>query len=374
MRVEYRRVVPFEKYEDELMSALAEGRGPDVFVIHHTWLIRRFRALLPAPEEQWPFKEFREAFPDVVVQDLAPSGRIYAAPLTVDTLALYYNRDRLNTAGIATPPRTWKEFAQAVQKLTKIDEYGEIRLPGAAFGAARNINRAPDLLSVLIMQAMAAGEGGSTPRQLMSDERTGTPRFQDSSRAREALRFYTDFTNPKLLTYTWNLKQDYSLDSFAEEEAAMMINYSYHRATLRAKNPRLRFGIAPLPQISENPRRPRVDYAGYWAWAVSRSTPFPKEAWDFVKSITSAESARLYLERTGNPPARRDLIKRVINDANVGVFARQALTATSWVQRDNRIVDRIFNEVIDEVVRGRIAPEEGIAQIADRIKAIQLPQ
>src|SRR5690349_18083464 len=36
--VEYKKIASVDTYEKTLLEALAQGRGPDVFVIHHTWV------------------------------------------------------------------------------------------------------------------------------------------------------------------------------------------------------------------------------------------------------------------------------------------------------------------------------------------------
>ena len=40
----------FEEYEDELIRAFAEGRGPDMFTIHNTWMSSFEDLIMPMPE------------------------------------------------------------------------------------------------------------------------------------------------------------------------------------------------------------------------------------------------------------------------------------------------------------------------------------
>ena len=48
-KVKYKKIASVASYEKELLSALAEGRGPDAFVIHHTWVDGKRGLLSPAP-------------------------------------------------------------------------------------------------------------------------------------------------------------------------------------------------------------------------------------------------------------------------------------------------------------------------------------
>ncbi|MDP3685907.1 MAG: extracellular solute-binding protein, partial [bacterium] len=229
---------------------------------------------------------------------------------------------------------------------------------GIAAGAGRNVNRAADILSALLLQ-----NGVSLVNE------SGEIDFGQNERAQQALRFLTDFANPAKDVYTWKLDSDYSIDAFAEGEAAMMLNYSYHQPTVRAKNPRLNFAVAPFPQLDETDARTRTTHASYWAFAVSRQSPNPQAAWEFVRFLTSAPAARDYLKRSGSPPARKDLVAELQNDPMSGVFAEQALYARTWRQPDNRVVDRVFTEALDDVVSGRATVEEALRRAAEQIQA-----
>jgi multiple sugar transport system substrate-binding protein len=99
-------------------------------------------------------KELKDNFVDVVSYDvILEDGKVYGLPLSVDTLAMFYNKDLFNNAGISQTPQYWnKEFLQDVKKLTKQDPKKGIIQAGAALGGSTNINRFSDILSVLMMQ------------------------------------------------------------------------------------------------------------------------------------------------------------------------------------------------------------------------------
>ncbi len=356
---EYKKV-PLAQYEEVLRTALADGRGPDVFLLHSSWFPRWTGSILPAPPELVPLRAVQEEFVDAVAHDLVLDGRVLGLPLFVDSLALYYNKDIFNAAGIALPPKTWTDVHAIVKRTTKFHpvEPGQIEQHGIALGTGRNVNRAPDVLSVLMLQ-------NGTP---MVNEK-GEIAFGNSEGALQALRFLTDFANPSKDTYTWTLSSDYSIDAFAEGEAAMMVNYSYHLPTIRLKNPRLHFAVAPLPQTEGTAPQEALTYAGYWAFAVNRQTPNAQNAWEFIRFLTSRDAARAYLTRSGYPPARNDLVDAFKTDPRVGVFAEQSLIARTWRQADNRVVDRVFAEILDDVVAGRDTVEGALRRAAGQIQA-----
>jgi multiple sugar transport system substrate-binding protein len=269
---------------------------------------------------------------------------------------LYYNKDLFNTVGIPEPPETWEEFKNAAERLTKIDQYGNIVRAGAAVGTAKNVNRSTDILSLLMLQSGAKMTNSNHTKAAFNQgiEIGG----KDYSPGLTALRFYTDFANVSKRVYTWNPRMHYSIDSFYEGKAAMMINYSYHIPTIKAKAAKLNFGIAPVPQIKGS--EIDINYANYWANTASAWSAHPAECWDFILFIAQKENLEKYLAETNKPTARRDLVIKQIDDINLGVFTEQALTARSWWQVDDKTIETIFAEMIESVVLGRKSAGEAL--------------
>src|SRR4030042_4312347 len=137
----YKKLI-VESYENDLMEALATGNGPDIFLVHKHWLPKHKDKLASVSVETVDgkqveilnTKQVHDQFADVVSSDFVSDEQIYALPLSADSLALYYNKDYLNQAGITSPPRTWIEFDDAVRKITRIYSFGNITLSAAAMG------------------------------------------------------------------------------------------------------------------------------------------------------------------------------------------------------------------------------------------------
>lgn len=354
VKVEYKKIASVAAYEQDLLEALAQGRGPDVFVIHHTWVEGKRGLMSPAPPEVIDERAVREEFAEVVGKDLIRDGFIYALPTSVDTLALYVNNDILNGSGVRVP-RTWDEFQRAVERVTRVSRTGQLLQSAAALGTAKNVNRAGDILQLLMLQSGMTILDASGRVDMASDL------------GERALAFYTDFSNKSKKVFTWDLLEDLSIDAFSEGETAMMINYSYHIPTIRAKNARLNFSWNPVPQIADS--TPRT-FASYWPFAVSNSSRAPVTAWQLVRFITNAESANQLSSATGMPPARKDSVETFSRDPNLGVFADQALTAASWPRVDIVAADGIFNRMIDDVVTGAAKPQDALSRAQDRLQQI----
>lgn len=358
--------IPEENFERELLRALAEDRAPDVVYIHNTWLSKLQSVLTPLPDTSpHTFSSFRDTYPDAAVSDFVreESGTrfIYAYPLYMDTLALYWNRDLFNSAQIAEPPESWEEFARAVPKLRLLSIEGKVIRAGAAFGTARNINRSTDIVGMLMLQAGA--------RMVADDRREAVfascvvvdakPVCSGAS----ALRFYTDFANATKDVYTWSPDFDNSIDAFVNGKAAMMLNYAHQIQELKNRQPSLNFRVAPVPQPQKRiEEKLPVTYASYFGLAVPRGAKNPEAAWQFILDAVNEESSLAYLAATGRPPANVTLIDRFVQDPDFAVFARQVLTASSWYQPDNRKIEQIFADMIDSVVEGGQSVEEALGR------------
>lgn len=368
IKVNYKQF-SYEDYEKALVDALAAGTGPDIIMIHHTWLAKHRDKLSPMPEVSAKIKnykfmtptDFQSQFVEVAGKDFINNNKIYALPLYVDTLALFYNRDMFNTAGITNPPKSWDEFSDDVRLLTKIDSSGNIVQAGAAMGTARNINRSTDILTALMIQngTQMTNTGNSTAlfTRTVSGQRTGE----------NALQYYTDFSNPLKEVYTWNDQQHYSIDAFVEEKVAMMFNYSHQIPVIRKRFERLNFAIAPFPQFSELDAK---NYANYWGVGVSAQSKSKDAAWRFITYLTSKDGALVYLTETSRPSARRDIIDIQRNDPQLGVFAVQALSAKSWFQIDNNAVDQIFADMIDEINLKRLTVRNALRAAESKITTL----
>src|SRR3989338_7044067 len=362
------RQFSYEEYERSLIDALASGTGPDIVMIHNTWLPKHGDKLKALPDKIPGQKEplmtiqgYKSDFVDVAFDDFVFNDQIYGLPLYVDTLALFYNKDILNSVGISRPPQDWEEFNSDIETITRLDGSGQVVQSAAAIGTARNINRSTDLLSALMIQTGVRMTDADNRSASFAGSFNGTPVGE------QALRYYTDFANPSVRTYTWNYFQHYSVDAFIEGKTAMMFNYSHEVDVLKNKSSRLNFGVAPMPQVSSTDIK---NYANYWGAGVSVGSKYPNEAWKFVAYLTSIEGAQSYLSATLRPSARRELIELQRNDLDLGVFAVQALSARSWYQIDNTAIETIFADMIDDVNFHRSSVKDSLENAESRVNVL----
>lgn len=342
-------------FRERLLSALAEGKGPDVVMIGSHDVAVFDNLLAPANPAQFPLSQFQTAFPTVAEQDFVQSGNIYAVPLFIDTLALFYNKDMFDQAGIAILPKTWEEFQALIPQLRRLSN-GQLTRPAAAIGGSESsVAHAADLLQVLMLQNGAA----------MVDASRGNATFARGGKALEALRFYLQFANVGSPYYTWSDAQEKSLEAFAGGRSAMAFGYYADVQAVKKKSPFLAVGVAPLPQAY--PEQP-VSFAAYRGLAVTKQSKAPQWGWDFaIFTATNRKMAESYTGSVERPAALRELIVKAQNDPALGVFARQALTARSWPVPDGDKIKTIFDETLRNVLTGKLNAEAALRQAEDQV-------
>src|SRR3989344_4116057 len=111
-----------DTYETDLLNDLAAGDKPDILMFENNWLLKHGDKLTPALAEKMSVAQVQSLFPKVVEQDFVASGKAYALPLYIDTLALAYNRDLFDKGGIVFPPTTWEKLGNTVGKLKLLED------------------------------------------------------------------------------------------------------------------------------------------------------------------------------------------------------------------------------------------------------------
>lgn len=356
-----------DTYEEDLLNALASGSGPDIFAIHNDWLPKYADKLKEAPSKTLTIREYKDTFVDAAYNDFVLEGKVYAVPLSVDSLALYYNKDILGSFGIATPAKTWDELSEHARKITRSNSSGFFNRSGVAIGTVSNVSRAVDIIYLLILQ------NGTVPYTEDFSQSNLDSAVQDKSGnsiypAAQALSFYTSFSNSNSENYNWNSRSNYSIDAFANSEAAYLYGYSYTRDAILQKSPNLNFDVTAAPQ--PNLDQSVVNFANYSGMAVSKQTKSSAVAWDFVKHMTNKDSLKSYYERHKVPSSRKDLISEQIEDPEIGVFAYANLTAKSFFKKDQKKVDAIIAAMVDSIVLRGNSIDNALSSAAQQINSL----
>lgn len=366
VQIKYTQIDP-TNYRTELLSALAAGTGPDIFEIGNHDLAQWQNVIAPIPATlATTFSDvtLQNDFPTVVQQDFVSNGSIYALPLSIDTLAMIYNKDLFDTAGIATVPKTWEDFESDLGALRTVNAQGQITQAGAALGGSEaSIADAPDIVFLLMLQngTQMNSSGGSSV--------TFSDGNNDTSPGLAAFNFYLQFADANSQYYTWNDGQGSDIDSFAQGKTAVIFDYSSALAAIKTKAPFLNYGVAAMPQPAN--ATVAVNYANYQGLAVAKYSANATAAWNFIIGLTtSAADEKIYTDDMASPPALRTSIAADSTDPVMSVFATQALTARSWTESNSMQIDSIMNTAILNVLNGAANSTAALSQAQTAINSI----
>jgi ABC-type glycerol-3-phosphate transport system substrate-binding protein len=330
-----------------LLEALASDHGPDIISIRNRWMhfyqpklsamppsvndaiVRTEKtalgtnttintAVLNLPSVNQLDKEYVQA----VKNDVVIGDKIYGLPLSLENMALFYNKDLLDKAGVAEAPKNWEDFQVAVKKLTKFDKKsGRILQSGAALGTGNNIPGFEDIIYTLFTQS-----------NINFVNKTGFATFQngagnDITPAVSVMNFYTDFANSTRDTYTWNEDMENALDKFVNGSLAFFFGYSYHYPVIKARAPQLNVAILPMLQL--NPEQP-VNVANYWVQTVLDKSKNKNEAWALLNFLAHSKATKDYLDQSGRPSALRTYISSQLDNNELFPFVSQVLISDTW--------------------------------------------
>lgn len=365
IRISFKTFPNETAYRDALLEGFATNQGPDIFLVDNASVLRDANKIEPLPKQKMSLIQLQNFFPRVVERDfVSKDGRIFGVPLSIDTLVMIYNKDIFDTEQIAEVPKTWEELNAILPKITKTEGGTRITRAGAAIGGSeKNIERASDLLQLIMMQS------GVPMMKTTPFSASFSPSGED------ALRFYVGFSNAKNSVYTWNSIMPSAIDSFAEGKTAILFDYASSLDTIRSKNQWIHAGIAPVPYPAQtkcqNEYECRTAYARYYGYTVSKQSELKNVAWDLVLFITTqSDTAGDYMAKTKKPPALRFLIGQTSQDPELGVQAAQALIAKSWQQPDRDAVSSLFSEAIDLVISGKKDVSSALRQTQDGVNQL----
>jgi ABC-type glycerol-3-phosphate transport system substrate-binding protein len=388
-----KKFVNLQEYHDTIVNEIAEGAGPDVFMIHNTWITKDWKKLLPMPLNlpvTMTPDQYRQTYFQAAASDLIINDKIYGVPLAMDNLALYYNkayfRDLLATTD--RPGDLWELIKDEVFQLTKRNNSPErFALAGIAFGRADNVVRAVDVLYTMMLQYGVKFYDDKEESATFAESGSANAQGIDNP-GEQAMTLYTSFGLPTYKNYSWNdTITGYDGDlmeagTFVRGKVAMIAGYPYLYDTLvqgiqnQQRNGAEHIdindiGIAPMPQLVSGTEATKRDtLASYYPLVVSRTTQDPTDAWMFAQFLTNADSLQTYHKVTNRPTSRMDMVTDQETDPLFGVFAYQAPFAKSFKIYDEDAYNKVFTDAIQKVATNVSSPKEALNEAQDKITCI----
>lgn len=355
---------PFTQYEANLFTRIQQGTvdntpTPDIVRVNNAWRSKFEASLTPVPAQIMTPSEYSSLFYPTALEDFrGPDGSIYAIPIEIDGLALFYNKKLFNAAGFAEPPTDWDAFIEFAKKMTLLDSSGNIDQAGAALGSSNNVVHSADILNLLLLQ--------NSVDIMSADEKVVS---LTSTRAITALDFYTDFVTEHK---TWSSDLGKDLETFYSGKLAMMIAPSWRAFDVINSAPNIEFGIAPVPQL---PGNSPVNYAMYWGEAVPKTSPNQLEAWNFIKFLSQPEQQKEMFSNAsqirafGEPYSLKSLAPEMESNPYVNPILKMAPTMKSWQMGEQTYVEETLRAAITEVIANQTESSSALKKAEDLINA-----
>lgn len=213
-------------YDTKLQTALAGGSPPDIFYIDSFKLpdLVAAKAVAPIGDQLTNPDDFYPSMRNAFTVD----DTFYCPPKDFSTLALEYNKDLFDAAGVAYPTNdwTWDDLRAAAEKLTNKDNgtYGMVLSPDFA------------RLIAFIYQA-----GGT-----VTDEGF-TKMTLDSDAVKQATDFYINLVADGFAAQPSDLDSGWAGEAFGKGKAAMSMEGNWIVPFLKDQYPDVKYGVAELP-------------------------------------------------------------------------------------------------------------------------------
>lgn len=342
------QVTPWEEYWTKMEAAATGGELPDVFWMHTNEFLKYASndMLMDVTDLEGTdgYKDYHES----LVQLATYKDKVYGVPKDFDTVALVYNKELFDQAGIAYPDETWDwdKLVEVSKQLTDKEKgiYG--------FSAALEDQQG------YLPPIAQAGE------YVLKDGKSG---YTDTNTIK-GLQFYVDLANKHGVSPTLAQLADTHTDSLFQSGKVAMSFLGSWRMSSYASNEDIKdkFDVAVLPKGDK-----QASVINGLSFAGNANSKHPEETKLFLEFLASQEAQDLQAELGAAISARNGSAEKWVKtyqNHNVQVFldmkeysvpVSTSLTKAKW-----GITEK---DMIKKMMTGEISVEEGAKVIADEM-------
>lgn len=344
---------PYADYQTRIVAAKLAGQGPDVVQFFYGWLddFVAGELIQPLDPAVFPHEEIEADFFPIVTA-MKRGDDYYGLPTAVRSLALFYNKDLFEEAGV-TPPDTLEEFVAAAEATTKRDGAGNITTAGITLDMA--------------------GQDHHWWREVLVRQFGGVPYDEDgnvaydSEAGAEALEFYTGLQTEVNVGLSGFMDEGQA--AFRAGLAAMTIDGTFRLGSF--EDTPFEWGVVELPANADGLRS---NYASYWANGIG-STAEGEElaaAEKFLAYVSSPEAMDIWLDVVGELPARREaaLTEENLSDPILGPFLKALDYAQTTRFYDEAAQRQVAIDMVNRVLLEGQSIEDSLIQAATAEQAI----
>lgn len=334
--------VPREEQTKQLTIGNMAGNLPDMVFVDNPETITYgemgvFQDIKPL-YDKWDENSLLEGGVNSATYD----GKMYGVPYIGCCLALFYDKDMLEEAGVSVP-KTWDELADAAAKTTKDGRYG------LAFSAIKNAECTFQFLPFLWSA-------------------DGDWKDLDSDAGVKSLKYFSDFvkngsTNLEVL----NWSQADVEKQFASGNCAMMINGSWQVETLRQEAPDKNWDVALIPTDQKN-----ASCYGGENLCISKDAD-AEACFEFIKYIDGKGISADYAKSIAKFSPRSDVDNETLwgDDAQMKLFSEAMNYAyprgphPKWTEISDAITGAVH-----EAISGAKEPGQAMKDAASKVDEV----
>ena len=268
-------------YPTAMAAKFSAGEPPDLFYVDSSlapdWIDQGVLQELDtfAAERGFDTSQF---FPGYLDAFKGADGKTYGFPKDGNTLAMAYNVDMLEAAGI-DPPTNWEELAAAAEALTT----GDVK----AFCLNHSLDRA---------LAFVYQDGGS----LLSEDKTQNT--VDSPETASALETYLGFFANDQGARAGDLGDDWCGKALGEEQVAIIFEGGWLDPYMAQNYPDVNYAWAPMPEGTE-----QATLGFTVSYSIGADSANKDAAWVLLQYLTGVEGMTKWTEGGIANPSRKDV-------------------------------------------------------------------
>ncbi|PYZ93999.1 ABC transporter substrate-binding protein [Salipaludibacillus keqinensis] len=331
-----------DQYMDVLRTRLIGGEAADVFFLDAFEAPGLIEAGVLEPMDDYITDEFDvDDFEDPLIDAFRRDGQLWGLPKDTSTLALFYNKDHFEEAGIESPPETWEEMEEYAETLTDDNRYG--------FGIVTDLAR---------LYSIAESRGGD----VVVDNQAN---FTDPA-VIEALQPIVDMRNEKEIGASpADVGAEWGGDMFGTERASMIIEGNWMIEFMEDAFPDVNYGVVEIPMIEDE----RQTMAYTVSYSMNAQSEQKDEAWKLVEFLTGKEGMEIWTSSGLALPSRQSVAENMdyADDAIYEPFIEGASYATVWADDTNLpIINSNFENQFSSAFLGDQTLEEAMEE-AERV-------
>lgn len=302
-----------DQYMDVIKTRLIGDAAPDVFYLDafEAPLLMKYGVLEPLDSyinTQFDLTDFEPKLLAAFQLD----RRTYGLPKDFSTLALFYNKQAFQEAGLAQAPQTWNELRDDSQKLT-VDKNRDGRKERYGLGISPELSR---------QYFMMTAFGGR-----LIDRKENAAFFTSGSL--KGLQLVIDqYRKEKTSAQPSDVGASTGSELFGQSKAAMVIEGPWAIPYIQETFPKLEFATAEVPTV--NGKKGTMAYTV--AYVMNKKTKHKDAAWQLISYLTSQEGMKAWAKEGLALPSRKSVLEELgyVDNPLYAPFVKGAAYATIW--------------------------------------------